>query len=102
VAVVELAHPRKLRACHFKKNSEICTYSYPDIILALKLNRQRLVVVLKQNLYIHNIRDMKVMHTIRDTPKNPAGLCALSVDNDGGYLAYPGNSQVSTSVFFPF
>ncbi|CAI8040522.1 WD repeat domain phosphoinositide-interacting protein 2, partial [Geodia barretti] len=36
---------------------------------------------------------MKVMHTIRDTPKNPAGLCALSVDNDGGYLAYPGNSQ---------
>jgi autophagy-related protein 18 len=93
VAVVELAHPRKLRACHFKKNSEICTYSYPDIILAVKLNRQRLVVVLKQNLYIHNIRDMKVMHTIRDTPKNPAGLCALSVDNDGGYLAYPGNSQ---------
>lgn len=34
------------------------------------------------------------MHTIRDTPKNPAGLCALSVDNEGGYLAYPGNSQV--------
>lgn len=46
---------------HFlQKNSEICTYSYPDIILAVKLNRQRLVVVLKQNLYIHNIRDMKV------------------------------------------
>lgn len=43
-----------------QKNSEICTYSYPDIILAVKLNRQRLVVVLKQNLYIHNIRDMKV------------------------------------------
>ena len=96
--MVELAHPRKLRACHFKvcaslftslctndscipvassspthththaraheqKNSEICTYSYPDIILAVKLNRQRLVVVLKQNLYIHNIRDMKV-HTV--------------------------------------
>ena len=45
-----------------QKNSEICTYSYPDIILAVKLNRQRLVVVLKQNLYIHNIRDMKVLH----------------------------------------
>lgn len=39
----------------------------------------------------------QVMHTIRDTPKNPAGLCALSVENDGGYLAYPGNSQVSNN-----
>jgi len=91
--MVELANPRKLRVCHFKKNSEICTYSYPDTILSVKLNRQRLVVVLRQNLYIHNIRDMKVMHTIRDTPKNPSGLCALSADNDSGYIAYPGSSQ---------
>lgn len=93
VAMVELSNPRKLRVCHFKKNSEICTYSYPDTILSVKLSRQRLVVVLRQNLYIHNIRDMKVMHTIRDTPKNPGGLCALSPDNDNGFLAYPGSNQ---------
>ena len=37
------------------------------------------------------------MHTIRDTPKNPSGLCALSVDNDNGFIAYPGSSQVSYS-----
>lgn len=93
VALVEMTNPRKLRVCHFKKNSEICTYSYPDTILTVKLNRQRLIVVLRQNLYIHNIRDMKVMHTIRDTPKNPSGLCALSVDNDNGFIAYPGSNQ---------
>ena len=23
-----------------------------------------------------------------------SGLCALSVDNDNGYIAYPGSSQV--------
>ena len=40
VALVELSNPRKLRVCHFKKNSEICTYSYPDTILTVKLNRQ--------------------------------------------------------------
>ena len=110
---------------HLQKNSEICTYSYPDTILSVKLSRQvtmyyacvfecpyvsecvcmfkpianhiafhinhkwlyagvyafiihynyalhthvlvhththvqRLVVVLRQNLYLHNIRDMKV------------------------------------------
>ena len=34
---------------------------------------QRLVVCLEESLYIHNIRDMKVLHTIRETPPNPAG-----------------------------
>lgn len=28
---------------------------------------------LEESLYIHNIRDMKVLHTIRETPPNPAG-----------------------------
>lgn len=64
VALVEMSNPRKLRVCHFKvwsnettvleisftnsislqKNSEICTYSYPDTILTVKLNRQVLMV----------------------------------------------------------
>jgi hypothetical protein len=30
-------------------------------------------VCLEESLYIHNIRDMKVLHTIRETPPNPAG-----------------------------
>ncbi len=37
------------------------------------------------------------------------GLCALSVDNDNGFIAYPGSNQVSTSsvggtkcLFFTF
>lgn len=34
---------------------------------------QRLIVCLEESLYIHNIRDMKVLHTIRETPPNPAG-----------------------------
>ena len=28
---------------------------------------------LEESLYIHNIRDMKVLNTIRETPPNPAG-----------------------------
>ena len=39
VAVVSLSSPRKLKVCHFKKNSEICNYSYPNTILGVKLNR---------------------------------------------------------------
>lgn len=39
---------------------------------------QRLIVCLEESLYIHNIRDMKVLHTIRETPPNPAGECPLA------------------------
>lgn len=34
---------------------------------------------------------MKVVHTIRDTPCNSTGLCALSSSSDHCYLAYPGS-----------
>ncbi|XP_076069047.1 autophagy-related 18a isoform X2 [Oratosquilla oratoria] len=100
VAVVSLSSPRKLKVCHFKKNSEICNYSYPNTILAVKLNRARLVVCLEESLYIHNIRDMKVLHTIRDTPPNPTGLCALSISNDNCYLAYPGSNTMGQVQIF--
>ena len=42
------------------KGTEICNYCYPNTILAVKLNRARLLVVLEEILYIHNIKDMKV------------------------------------------
>lgn len=100
VAVVSLSSPRKLKVCHFKKNSEICNYSYPNTILGVKLNRARLVVCLEESLYIHNIRDMKVLHTIRDTPPNPTGLCALSISNENCFLAYPGSNTIGQVQIF--
>ena len=60
IAIVNQSTRRKLRICHHKKGSEICTYGYPNTILSVKLNRQRLLVVLEESLYIHNIKDMKV------------------------------------------
>uniref|UniRef100_A0A8D8TZG5 WD repeat domain phosphoinositide-interacting protein 2 n=1 Tax=Cacopsylla melanoneura TaxID=428564 RepID=A0A8D8TZG5_9HEMI len=100
VAVVSLSSPRKLTVCHFKRGSEICNYSFSNTILAVKLNRKRLVVCLEESLYIHNIRDMKVLHTIRDTPPNPNGLCALCVNSDNCYLAYPGSNSIGEVQIF--
>ncbi|CAG9773915.1 unnamed protein product [Ceutorhynchus assimilis] len=100
VAVVSLAAPRKLKVCHFKKGTEICNYSYSNTILGVKLNRARLVVCLEESLYIHNIRDMRVLHTIRDTPANPTGLCALSSNSENCYLGYPGSSSVGEVQIF--
>ena len=66
----------------------------------LKVYSQRLVVCLEESLFIHNIRDMKVLHTIRETPPNKNGLRALSIDSDHCYLAYPGHSTVGELQIF--
>ena len=90
VVTVSQNTPRRLSLCHFKKGAEICNYSYPNRVLTVKLNRKRLVVCLTDSLYIHNIRDMKVVHTIKETPENARGVCSLCPSDDCGYLAYPG------------
>ncbi|KOB73057.1 putative WD repeat domain phosphoinositide-interacting protein [Operophtera brumata] len=43
---------------------------------------------------------MKILHTIRDTPPNPRGLCALSPSVDHCYVAYPGSSAVGEVQIF--
>jgi len=69
-------------------------------LITIYFFRQRLVVCLEESLYIHNIHDMKVLHTIRDTPPNPAGLCCLSTNSDMCYLAYPGSSTTGEVQIF--
>lgn len=41
-----------------------------------------------------------VVHTIRDTPANTTGLCALAADSDNCYLAYPGSATVGEVQIF--
>ncbi|MED6279425.1 WD repeat domain phosphoinositide-interacting protein 1 [Characodon lateralis] len=94
VVVVSLSMPRRMNVYHFKKGTEICNYSYSNNILSVKLNRQRLVVCLEESIYIHNIRDMKLLKTLLNTPINPTGLCALSVNHGNSYLAYPGSATI--------
>lgn len=55
---------------------------------------------LEESLYIHNIRDMRVLHTIRDTPPNLTGLCTLSPNSDNCYVAYPGSNTIGEVQIF--
>ncbi|XP_040032666.2 WD repeat domain phosphoinositide-interacting protein 1 isoform X2 [Gasterosteus aculeatus] len=94
VVVVGVSMPRRMNVYHFKKGTEICNYSYSNNILSVRLNRQRLVVCLEESVYIHNIKDMKLLKTLLNTPANPTGLCALSVNHSNSHLAYPGSATV--------
>ncbi|XP_077595264.1 WD repeat domain phosphoinositide-interacting protein 1 [Stigmatopora nigra] len=94
VVVVSQSVPRRMNVYHFKKGTEICNYSYTNNILSVRLNRQRLVVCLEESIYIHNIKDMKLLKTLLNTPTNPSGLCALSVNHGNSFLAYPGSATI--------
>jgi len=55
-----------------KRQSTICELTFPTSILAVKLNRKRLIVVLEEQIYVYDISNMKLLHTIETSP-NPTG-----------------------------
>ena len=58
---------------------------------------------LEESLFLHHLSDMKVLHTIRDTPPNHNGVFALSYpppNQPDMYLAYPGSTQAGAVQIF--
>ncbi|KAJ3416049.1 autophagy protein [Chytridiales sp. JEL 0842] len=85
----------------FRRQSTICELTFVTAILAVKLNRRRLVVVLEEHIYIYDIGNMKLLHTI-DTSPNPNALCALSPSSQNSYLAYPPNTTGNSGELLLF
>lgn len=80
--------PRKLQIVNTKRQSMICELLFPSSILAVKLNRKTLVIVLETEIYIYDISNMRLLHVIETAP-NPEAICALSPNAEQSYLAYP-------------
>ena len=58
----------------------ICELLFPSSILAVKLNRKTLVIVLENEIYIYDISNMRLQHVI-ETPPNPEGELRLGTGN---------------------
>jgi autophagy-related protein 18 len=56
-----------------QRQSMICELLFPSSILAVKLNRKTLVIVLEAEIYIYDISNMRLLHVIETTP-NPEGV----------------------------
>ena len=54
---------------------------FPTAILAVRMNRKRLIVVLELEIYIYDISTMKLLHTL-DTGANPNGKHLVSLSKD--------------------
>ncbi|KAF1328637.1 Autophagy-related protein, partial [Globisporangium splendens] len=67
-------------------------------VLAVRMNRQRLVAVLERKIYIFDINSMKILETL-DTSPNPNALCVLS-PHDNGHLAFPSGASPGEIVLY--
>ncbi|KAJ8455270.1 hypothetical protein ONZ45_g18994 [Pleurotus djamor] len=97
--------PRKLQIVNTKRQSMICELLFPSSILAVKLNRKTLVIVLEMEIYIYDISNMRLLHVL-ETAANPDAICALSPNAEASYLAYPSripspNSPLSSTSSSP-
>ncbi|KAI4238250.1 MAG: hypothetical protein L6R40_005790 [Gallowayella cf. fulva] len=86
--VALILSPRRLQITNTKRQSTICELTFPTTVLAVRLNRKRLAVVLEDQIYLYDISNMKLLHTIETSP-NPNAIVALSPSSDACYLAYP-------------
>ncbi|KAK7747002.1 autophagy protein [Diatrype stigma] len=80
--------PRHLIIQNTKRASVICELTFPSAILAVRLNRKRLAVVLEDEIYLYDISNMSLLTNIATSP-NPAAICALSPSSENCYIAYP-------------
>ncbi|SCU78846.1 LAMI_0A06238g1_1 [Lachancea mirantina] len=88
--------PRRLRILNTKRHSTICEVTFPSTILAVKMNRSRLVVLLQDQIYIYDISNMRLLHTI-ETTSNSNGLVTISPSLESNYLAYPSPPKIINS-----
>lgn len=98
-----------------KRHSTICEMTFRTAILAMRMNRKRLVVVLESELYIYDISNMQMLKTEKTSP-NPNGktappndsqsltcvaICALSASSENNYLVFPLPTKAAPATFQP-
>lgn len=81
--------PNKVMIWDDHQSRCIGEFSFRSEVRAVKLRRDRIVVVLEHKIYVYNFMDLKLLHQI-ETLANPRGLCCLSHHSNTSVLACPG------------
>lgn len=81
--------PNKLIIWDDHQSRCIGEFSFRSEVRAVKLRRDRVVVVLEHKIYVYNFTDLKLLYQI-ETLANPKGLCCLSHHLNTSVLACPG------------
>lgn len=111
IGYVEMLHRTNIRAvigggrnpCHspnkvliWDEHQARCVgeLSFRTPVRAVKLRRDRIVVVLEFHVYVYHFADLTLLHHLSSTA-NPKGLCAISPDSSAFVLACPGTTKGS-------
>jgi len=89
--------PNKVMIWDDHQNRCIGELSFRSEVKAVKLRRDRVVVVLQNKVYVYNFADLKLVDHI-ETIANPRGLCALCPNSTNTVLACPGASRGTVRV----
>ncbi|XP_008803019.1 autophagy-related protein 18c [Phoenix dactylifera] len=81
--------PNKVMIWDDHQSRCIGEFAFRSDVRAVKLRRDRIVVVLERKIYVYNFLDLKLLHQI-ETLSNPKGLCCLSHHSNTSVLACPG------------
>eukprot|EP00268_Persea_americana_P022530 TRINITY_DN22439_c0_g1_i10.p1 TRINITY_DN22439_c0_g1~~TRINITY_DN22439_c0_g1_i10.p1 ORF type:complete len:393 (-),score=71.74 TRINITY_DN22439_c0_g1_i10:392-1519(-) len=91
--------PRRLCLFNTVTGTAIRELNFLTSILAVRINRKRLVVILQEKTYIYDLNSLIILDTI-DTVPNTKGLCAFSPDLDGSYLALPASTTKGSALVY--
>uniref|UniRef100_A0A383W1Z6 Anaphase-promoting complex subunit 4 WD40 domain-containing protein n=1 Tax=Tetradesmus obliquus TaxID=3088 RepID=A0A383W1Z6_TETOB len=84
--------PRRLSVINTSSSSVIRDLSFSSSVLAVRLNKQRLVAVLDGRVHVHALQTLAQLRII-ETPPNPKGLAALTPCSEPCcYLALPASA----------
>jgi hypothetical protein len=81
--------PNKVMIWDDHQNRCIGELSFRSEVRAVKLRRDRVVVVLEYKIYVYNFADLKLLDHI-ETTQNTKGLCALCPYSSNTVLVCPG------------
>eukprot|EP01116_Phalansterium_solitarium_P006018 TRINITY_DN18327_c0_g1_i1.p1 TRINITY_DN18327_c0_g1~~TRINITY_DN18327_c0_g1_i1.p1 ORF type:complete len:348 (-),score=96.68 TRINITY_DN18327_c0_g1_i1:237-1280(-) len=88
--------PNKVMIWDDYQNKCIAELEFRSPVRAVKLRRDRIVVVLDTKVYVYNFVDLALIHQV-ETYANPRGLCALSPSSNT-VLAVPGTKPGTVHV----
>ncbi|CAI5747475.1 unnamed protein product [Peronospora destructor] len=89
--------PNKVMIWDDHQSRNIGELSFRSEVKAVKLRRDRVVVVLQNKIYVYNFSDLKLVDHI-ETLANPKGLCALCPNLSNTVLACPGVTRGTVRI----
>jgi autophagy-related protein 18 len=81
-----------MRLINTRRGTVIAELKFTTPIMAVKMNRKRMVILQESAFGVYDMTTMKILDTI-ECHSNKQGICALSANSERSYFAYPSQRE---------